>query len=156
MHRSLWLLLWLDMRSGIRSLLRGKRSWRKLGMVLMVLLFVGMIAMGQWANVRLAADGGASSDFVNLQRLRFGQAMPFWALVYLLAAWLTAAADRGLVMRPAEIHFLVAGPFSTHEILTLNLVRLAYRALISSVVLTAVGFAYMPMCYRASSVSGWC
>lgn len=144
MHRALWLLLWLDMRSGIRALVRGKRSWRKLGMVLMVILFVGMIAMGQWANVRLAAQGGESSDFVNLQRLRFGQAMPFWALIYLLAAWLTAAADRGLVMRPAEIHFLVAGPFSTHEILTLNLVRLAYRALISSVVLTAVGFAYMP------------
>lgn len=144
MHRSLWLLLWLDMRSGVRSLLRGKRSWRKLGMVLMVLLFVGMIAMGQWANVRMATEGGQSSDFVNLQRMRFGQAMPFWALIYLLAAWLTAAADRGLVMRPAEIHFLVAGPFSTHEILTLNLVRLAYRAFISSVVLTAVGFAYMP------------
>ena len=144
MHRSLWLLLWLDMRSGVRSLFRGKRSWRKLGMLLMVLLFVGMIAMGQWANVRMATEGGQSSDFVNLQRMRFGQAMPFWALVYLLAAWLTAAADRGLVMRPAEIHFLVAGPFSTHEILTLNLVRLAYRALISSVVLTAVGFAYMP------------
>lgn len=144
MHRALWLLLWLDMRSGLRALVRGKRSWRKLGMVLMVMLFIGMIAMGQWANVRMAASGGNSSDFVNLQRLRFGQAMPFWALIYLLAAWLTAAADRGLVMRPAEIHFLVAGPFSTYEVLTLSLVRLAYRALISSVVLTAVGFAYMP------------
>ncbi len=143
MHRALWLLLWLDMRSGLRGLIRGKRSWRKLGMVLMVLLFVGMIAMGQWANVRLGATGDADS-FVNVQRLRFGQAMPFWALVYLLAAWLTAAADRGLVMRPAEIHFLVAGPFTTYEILTLSLVRLAYRSLLSSLVLTAVGFAYMP------------
>lgn len=144
MHRALWLLLWLDMRSGLRSLVRGKRSWRKLGMLLMVMLFVGMIALGQWANVRLASQGGSASDFASLQRLRFGQAMPFWALMYLLAAWLTAAADRGLVMRPAEIHFLVAGPFRTHEILTLNLVRLAYRALFSSVILTAVGFAYMP------------
>ncbi len=143
MHRSLWLLLWLDMRSSVRSLMRGKRSWRKLGMVLMVLLFVGMIAMGQWANVRMAAVSGRS-QFESMQQLRFGQAMPFWALIYLLAAWLTAAADRGLVMRPAEIHFLVAGPFSTHEILTLSLVRLGYRALISAMVLTAVGFAYMP------------
>jgi hypothetical protein len=143
MHRALWLLLWLDLKSGVRALVRGRSSWRKLGMVLMVLLFVGMIAMGQWANVSLGS-AGQNSEFLNMQRLRFGQAMPFWALVYLLAAWLTAAADRGLIMRPAEIHFLVAGPFAAHEILTLNLVRLAYRALVSSVVLTAVGFAYMP------------
>ena len=143
MHKALWLLLWLDMRSGIRGLTRGKRSWRKGGMMLMVVLFVGMIAIGQWVAVQ-ANQAGGTSAFESVQRLRFGQAMPFWALVYLLAAWLTAAADRGLVMRPAEIHFLVAGPFQTHEILTLNLVRLAYRALISSLVLTAVGFAYMP------------
>lgn len=66
MHRALWLLLWLDMRSGLRALVRGKRSWRKLGMALMVVLFIGMIAMGQWANVRMAASGGSAGDFVNL------------------------------------------------------------------------------------------
>lgn len=139
MHKALWLLLWLDMRSGVRGIFRGKRSWRKIGLVLLLLVFVGLIAASQIASVSLSGDGGQS-----LQSLRFGAAMPFWALLYLLATWLTAAADRGLVMRPAEIHFLVAGPFSTREVLTLNLVRLAYRALISALFLAVVGWVYMP------------
>jgi hypothetical protein len=139
MHRALWLLLWLDLRSGLRGLVRGKRTWRQLGLVLMVLLFVGMIAASQFASVSLSSDGGAA-----LRSVRFGAAMPFWALIYLLATWLTAAADRGLVMRPAEIHFLVAGPFTTREILTLNLIRLAYRSFVSSLFLAIVAWAYMP------------
>lgn len=148
MHRALWLLLWLDARSGVRSLYRGKRSWRKVGLMLFVLLFIVLIAASQYASMRLTQPGlrppgAAGSELndapghepgselggaVNVQSLRFGAAMPFWAMIYLLATWLTAAADRGLVMRPAEIHFLVAGPFTTREILTLNLVRLAYRS----------------------------
>lgn len=139
MHKALWLLLWLDVRSGARGLFRGKRSWRKIGLVLLLLLFVGLIAASQIASVSLSQSGGEA-----IQSLRFGAAMPFWALLYLLATWLTAAADRGLVMRPAEIHFLVAGPFTTREVLTLNLVRLGYRALISALFLTIVGWAYMP------------
>lgn len=144
MHRALWLLLWLDLRSGVRGIFRGKRSWRKLGLVLLVVLFVGLIAASQYASVALAQSGPGSSGREGLQSIRFGAAMPFWALLYLLATWLTAAADRGLVMRPAEIHFLVAGPFSTREILTLSLVRLAYRALVSALFLAVVGWAYMP------------
>lgn len=139
MHRALWLLLWLDLRSGVRAVFRGKRTWRQFGLVLLVFLFVGMIAASQVASVSLSKDGAAA-----LQGARFGAAMPFWALIYLLATWLTAAADRGLVMRPAEIHFLVAGPFTTREILTLNLIRLGYRAFISALFLAIVAWAYMP------------
>jgi hypothetical protein len=139
MHKALWLLLWLDWRSGIRSVFRGKRSWRKIGLVVLLLLFVGMIAASQVASVSLSGSGSET-----LRSIRFGAAMPFWALLYLLATWLTAAADRGLVMRPAEIHFLVAGPFTTREVLTLNLIRLAYRALVSAVFLAIVAWAYMP------------
>jgi hypothetical protein len=139
MHKALWLLIWLDLRSGMRGVFRGKRSWRKIGLVLLLFLFVALIAASQFASVSLSQAGGQS-----IQSLRFGAAMPFWALMYLLATWLTAAADRGLVMRPAEIHFLVAGPFTTREVLTLNLVRLGYRAFISALFLTIVGWAYMP------------
>ena len=139
MHRALWLLLWLDLRSGIRGIFRGKRTWRQFGLILLVFLFVGMIAASQYASVSLSPDGGRE-----VQSVRFGAAMPFWALIYLLATWLTAAADRGLVMRPAEIHFLVAGPFTTREILTLNLIRTAYRSFVSSFFLAVVAWAYMP------------
>jgi hypothetical protein len=46
-------------------------------------------------------------------------------------------------MRPAEIHFIVAGPFPNRDIITLNLVRLAYRAAISAIVLALIGMAFM-------------
>lgn len=149
MHRALWLLLWLDLRSGVRAIFRGRRTWRQFGLVLLVFLFVGMIAASQVASVTLSEDGAAA-----IQSLRFGAAMPFWALLYLLATWLTAAADRGLVMRPAEIHFLVAGPFSTREILTLNLIRLAYRAFVSALFLAIVAWAYMQN-FMAGLVGIW-
>jgi len=139
MHRALWLLLWLDFCAGLRATFRGKRLWARLGLWLLVFLFVGLIAASQVASVQLSATADE-----NLSGTRFGAGMPFWVLLYLLATWLTAAADRGLIMRPAEIHFLVSGPFTTWEILTLNLVRLAYRAAISAGVLALVGWAYMP------------
>ncbi len=139
MHRALWLLIGLDIRSGFRNAFRGKRSWRRIGLVILVFVFVGMIAASQYASVMLTSEGRES-----LRSVRFGAAMPFWALLYLLATWLTAAADRGLIMRPAEIHFLIAGPFTTREILTLNLIRLMYRALASASILAIVAWAYMP------------
>ena len=149
MHRALWLLLWLDLRSGVRSIFRGKRTWRQFGLVLLVFLFVGLIAASQIASVSLSEDDAAA-----LQSVRFGAAMPFWALIYLLATWLTAAADRGLVMRPAEVHFLVAGPFTTREILTLNLVRMGYRSFVSALFLSIVGWVYMPN-FLAGIVGIW-
>lgn len=149
MHRALWLLLWLDLCSGFRGIFRGKRTWRQLGLVLLVFLFVAMIAASQFASVSLSPESGET-----LRSVRFGAAMPFWALIYLLITWLTAAADRGLVMRPAEIHFLVAGPFTTREILTLSLIRLAYRTFVSSVFLAIVAWAYMPN-FLAGLVGIW-
>lgn len=154
MHRALWLLLWLDLRSGVRGLFRGKRSWRKLGLLLLLLSFVGLIAASQYASVVLAQSTGGEEASQSIQSMRFGAAMPFWALLYLLATWLTAAADRGLVMRPAEILFLVAGPFSTREVLTLSLVRLAYRALKNALFLAVVAWAYMPS-FWAGLVGIW-
>jgi hypothetical protein len=35
-------------------------------------------------------------------------------------------------MRPAEIHFVAGGPFPDHDVITLNLIRVAFRALISA------------------------
>lgn len=120
-----------------------------MGLVVLVFLFIGLIAASQVASVSLS-----NPDSESLQSVRFGAAMPFWALIYLLLTWLTAAADRGLVMRPAEVHFLVAGPFSTREVLTLNLIRLAYRAAISALFLALVGWAYMPN-FLAGSIGIW-
>ncbi|MFO1065899.1 MAG: putative ABC exporter domain-containing protein [Pirellulales bacterium] len=139
MHPALWFLLRLDARSGLRNLVRGKSTWRRIVLALFVLIFIGMIIGGQAISLSAARAGGQE-----LQSVRFGSAMPFWALLYLLVTWLTAAADRGLVMRPAEVHFLIGGPFTARDIITLNLIRLAYRALISSIVLAGVGWAYMP------------
>ncbi len=131
MHRALWLLLWFDLRGSFRGLLNVHRNWRQLGLVLLMLLFVGFLVSARaWGG---AGNGGD----------RFGEAMPFWALIYLLATWLTASADRGLVMRPAEIHFVVGGPFPNRDVITLNLVRLAFRALISAVVLSLIALAYV-------------
>ncbi|MCA9158334.1 MAG: hypothetical protein KDA72_08410, partial [Planctomycetales bacterium] len=124
MHRALWQLLWFDLRGSLRGVLGLRRNWRQLFLLLLMLVFVGSILFAR-------AVGGSSQGAE-----RFGNAMPFWALVYLLATWLTASADRGLVMRPAEIHFIVGGPFPNRDVITLNLVRLAFRALISAIVLS--------------------
>lgn len=138
MHSALWRLLWLDLRGSLRQIFRVRRSWRQWLLLLMLLMFVGLFVGSQLLSGRaLQSAGGAP------QAARFGVGMPFWALLYLLASWLTAAADRGLVMRPAEIHFLVSGPFTTREILTLNLVRLAYRSLMSATILAVIGLAYL-------------
>ena len=137
MHPALWKLLWFDLRGSFRGLLQVRRSWRKLLLLLMMLAFVGLFIATQWvgsASGEISASGAGG---------RFGDAMPFWAALYLIATWLTSSADRGLVMRPAEIHFIVAGPFPQRDIITLNLVRLAYRAAISSLVLALMGIAFM-------------
>ena len=137
MHAALWKLLWFDIRGSFRSLLQVRRSWRKLLLLLFMLIFVGLFVASQVFNGSQGnlTESGAGG--------RFGSAMPFWAVLYLITTWLTSSADRGLVMRPAEIHFIVAGPFPNQDIITLNLVRLAYRAAISAIVLALLGMAFM-------------
>lgn len=132
MHPALWQLLWLDTRGVLRSIVDVRKNWRQLGLLLLMLLFVGAFVAVRVLNPTVAQSG------------RFGSAMPFWALIYLLATWLTASADRGLVMRPAEIHFIVGGPFRNRDVITLNLVRLAFRAFFSALVLALLAAAYVP------------
>ncbi len=137
MHAALWKLLWFDLCGSFRGLLQVRRSWRKLLLLLLMLAFMGLFILSQAignSGGEITASGAGG---------RFGDAMPFWAALYLIATWLTSSADRGLVMRPAEIHFIVAGPFPSRDIITLNLIRLAYRAAISSVVLALLGMAFM-------------
>ena len=138
MHPALWKLLWLDWNSSLRQLFWVRRTWRQWVLFAFLVLFVVFFAGSQ------IISGWARQSAGELpQAARFGAGMPFWALLYLLATWLTAASDRGLVMRPADIHFLVSGPFRTSEIINLNLVRLTYRALISALVLASLGLAYV-------------
>ncbi len=131
MHPALWQLLWFDLRGGFRGLSNVRRNWRRLVLLALMLVFIGLFVVSQ----RFGAAEAAS--------MRFGAGMPFWALIYLLATWLTASADRGLVMRPAEIHFLAGGPFRARDVLTLNLVRLSYRSLISATLLALLASSYV-------------
>ncbi|GAB5402103.1 MAG: hypothetical protein Aurels2KO_03340 [Aureliella sp.] len=102
-----------------------------MGLALVIVAFVvGIISL------RNASSDGSGGN-------RFGAAMPFWALVYLLITWVTASADRGLVMRPAEIHFLIGGPFPRRDVITLTLVRLAIRAVFGAVFLALVSLTYI-------------
>lgn len=142
MHSALWHLLWLDFSGWIRSLLSLRRNWRQILLVVMMLSCVGLFV---WARIANPNQSGAT---------RFGPAMPFWALLYLCATWLTASADRGLVMRPAEVHFIVGGPFRDRDVITLNLIRLALRALVSAVVLSLLAMAYVPS-YPSALVGMW-
>lgn len=128
MHPALWQLLWFDLRSSLRGLLAMRRNWRRVGLLIFMFVFVGFLFVSQAISGVTGTGAGG----------RFGNAMPFWVALYLMGTWLTAAADRGLVMRPAEIHFIVAGPFPTKDVITLNLIRLAYRASISALVLALV------------------
>lgn len=131
MHPALWQLLWFDIRGSVRGLQSVRKNWRQLVLFLLMLAFVGFFIAMRAMN---PSDEGAS---------RFGPAMPFWALIYLLATWLTASADRGLVMRPAEIHFIAGGPFRDRDVITINLIRLAFRAFISASVLSLLALAYV-------------
>ncbi len=142
MHRALWQLLWFDLRGSLRGVLNLHKNWRQLVLALLMLVFVGFILFAR-------ASHGTSPDSE-----RFGNAMPFWALIYLLATWLTASADRGLVMRPAEIHFVVGGPFPNRDVISLSLVRLAFRALVSAMVLALVAAAYVHS-YWSALIGMW-
>lgn len=142
MHPALWQLVWFDFRGSFRSLLNVKRNWRQAVLLAMMLFFVGLFIFSRTQNL-----GGAASA-------RFGPAMPFWALIYLLATWLTASADRGLVMRPAEIHFIAGGPFRDRDIITLNLLRLFFRAVVSASVLSLVALAYVES-YLSALLGMW-
>ena len=117
MHTALWQLLWFDFRGSLRGLLSLRKNWRQLGLLLLMLLFVGL-----FLSARAFGEGAEVSS-------RFGAAMPFWALVYLLATWLTASADRGLVMRPAEIHFIGAPQMPVRRMLAF---RVTLRAISGS------------------------
>ncbi len=142
MHRALWQLLWFDLRGSLRGVLGLRKNWRQLFLLLLMLVFVGSLF---FARAVSGSSQGAE---------RFGNAMPFWALIYLLATWLTASADRGLVLRPAEIHFIVGGPFPNRDVITLNLVRLAFRALISAIVLSLIAMAYVHS-YLSALIGMW-
>ncbi len=124
----------------LRFLPRASAGQTQLAEVAAFVTDVGVCGLFIASQVISGASGGVSGSGAGG---RFGDAMPFWAALYLIATWLTASADRGLVMRPAEIHFLVAGPFPNRDIITLNLIRLAYRAAISSIVLALLGMAFM-------------
>ncbi len=132
MHSSLWFLLGLDFKGSLRGFAKVLRSWKRLGLLLLIFLLIGVMLYAR----TLQPDQVGSS--------RFGAGMPFWAFIYLAASWLAASADRGLVMRPAEIHFLFGGPFRSREILTLHLIRLFIRSFISALVLSLVAAMYMP------------
>jgi hypothetical protein len=43
MHPALWQLLWFDLRGSFRNLLAIRRNWRRVGLLLFMLLFVGVI-----------------------------------------------------------------------------------------------------------------
>lgn len=119
-----------------------RRNWRQVLLFVLMLCFVGF-----FIAARFFSPGSGTSS-------RFGPAMPFWSLIYLLATWMTASADRGLVMRPAEIHFIAGGPFRDRDVITLNLIRLAFRALISAVVLSLLAMAYVPS-YPSALIGMW-
>lgn len=142
MHPALWTLLRLDFAGSLRDLTNLRKNWRQLILFVLMLVFVGVFVVVRVMNPSVQ---GAS---------RFGPAMPFWAMLYLMATWLTASADRGLVMRPAEIHFLAGGPFPDRDIITLNLVRLAFRSFISALVLSLLAMAYVPS-YPSALVGIW-
>ncbi len=142
MHAALWQLLWFDARGSLRGLMNIRRNWRQLVLFVLMLGFIGL-----FIGVRVFSSREDPSG-------RFGSGMPFWALIYLLATWLTAAADRGLVMRPAEIHFVAGGPFRERDVITLNLIRLAFRALISASVLSLIALAYVDS-YLSALVGMW-
>lgn len=132
MHSALWLLLKLDFKGSLRGFSKILRSWKRLGLLLVIVLLVGLMLFA-----RSMQSNQLGSD-------RFGTGMPFWAFVYLAASWLAASSDRGLIMRPAEIHFLFGGPFRNRDIISLHLIRLFLRSLLSAVVLSLVALVYMP------------
>ncbi len=142
MHSALWQLLWFDVRGWFRGLLSLRKNLRQLFLVLLMFLFVGLMLSARSFDNSTETPG------------RFGNAMPFWAFIYLMATWLTASADRGLVMRPAEIHFIVGGPFRSRDVITFNLIRLAFRALISGVVLSLIALAYVQS-YLSALIGMW-
>lgn len=119
-----------------------RRNWRQILLMLLLLGFVGF-----FIAFRLTSGLDTSAG-------RFGAAMPFWAFLYLSATWLTASADRGLVMRPAEIHFVAGGPFKDRDVITLNLIRLAFRSLISASVLSLLALSYVAS-YLSALVGIW-
>lgn len=132
MHTALWLLLKLDCKGSLRGLAKSLRNWRRL---LLLLFIFGLIGVMFYAR---------SLQSNQLAENRFGAGMPFWSFIYLATAWLAASADRGLIMRPAEIHFLFGGPFRSREIITLHLIRLFLRSLVSALVLSLVAITYIP------------
>ncbi len=142
MHPALWQLLWFDFRGSMRALANLRRNWRKLFLLGLILVLVGFFVFAR----TLSAPDAATQ--------RFGAAMPFWALLYLLGTWLTAAADRGLVMRPAEIHFVAGGPFRDRDVITLNLIRMAFRSLISAAFLSLIAATYVAS-YPSTVIGIW-
>ncbi|MCA9192150.1 MAG: hypothetical protein KDB03_10320 [Planctomycetales bacterium] len=140
MHHALWKLVWLDMVSGLRGWVRLRRSWRDAALMLLMLCFIGLAIFAR------VVSAGQSSDF--------GQAVPFWALCYLMGTLLTSSSDRGLIMRPAEIHFVAGGPFPDRDVITLSLVRLSGRSLLSAIILALLMLPYLQS-YLAALLGLW-
>jgi hypothetical protein len=144
MPRALWLLQWLGLRSAVRRALRNLRTVKGLLSTGCMVLGCGM-CLSSWVLSSLLGKSteGPVGDF----SLSLEQVERHGSLVLLALCLLTAVKTTGkgaiVAFAPAEVVFLVAGPFSRRQLLSYKFLQLflvfAMLALGPAILLSAFG-----------------
>jgi hypothetical protein len=143
--RALWLLYWLGLRSWLRRTGNSLRTWQGVVLAGFWVLFLGSCMIG-WIVSRFVPNA-QPQEFASGVTVSLEQVERVGSLILLGLCLLTFATTTGkgaiVVFLPAEIAFLVAGPFTRRELLAYKLLAVLWVFCITSLVwvfLLGLGF----------------
>ena len=119
MPRALWFLQWLGLSSAVRRALRNLRTLKGLLSTGCAVLGFGM-CLASWLFSSLfghATEGGFAHLSLTTQQVERHGSVVLFALC-LLTAVKTTGRGTIVAFAPAEVVFLVAGPFSRRQLLS--------------------------------------
>lgn len=138
-HPALYRLLWLTSVAAVRNVLRQMR--KPAGFIFGAILIVLML-FGIGPSIWLSFTDQVGTDSIQQLRQSAGPVLPLMLLSMTLFLLVTRTGDQTLELRPAELHFILAGPFSDRQILTFRLMTLLFAWLPTGLVFCLLFRAY--------------
>jgi hypothetical protein len=123
-NRALWLLVGLQCRGWLRTVVRGTRTVRG---ALLALVGLGFVGLWLWA-ASIGRQQPIDPDELRLHG-------PAIFLGYCLLTVLLSRGERAIYFSPAEVEFLFAGPFTRRQLLGYKITVSALICMLTSLVL---------------------
>jgi hypothetical protein len=159
MPRALWFLQWLGLSSAVRRALRKLRTVKGLLSTGCTVLGLGM-CLSSWVLSSLlgdVAEGPIADLALSLEQVERRGSVVLLAICLLIAVQ-TTGKGAIVAFAPAEVVFLVAGPFSRRQLLSYTFLQLflvfTILAFVPTILLSVFGsFFHLPTRWQRRSCS---